>query len=142
MKEAIETGKKQKITGLKDLKVAIENLEAKKQELEVTIARDFHSVMDELKPSSIIKNTIREARESSEISHKLMKVGVALLTGYLSRKFIIGKSGGFWKKAAGVALQYGITALVAKKKDPAEKSESAEETAEKRVGPLKKILTT
>jgi hypothetical protein len=56
--------------------------------------------------------------------------------GFFSKKLLVGKSAGMLKKTLGIALQYGIAALVAKKKDKEEKSGSDT----KRKNLLEKIL--
>ena len=75
-----------------------------------------------LKPANILKNTIHEIRESTEIKHNLFKVALGLGAGYFSGKLVVGKSAGIVKKALGTVLQYGITNFVAKKNDKGEES--------------------
>ena len=74
----------------------------------------MHIILESLKPANILKHTIHEVQESTELKHNLLKVALGLGAGYFSRKLIIGKSAGLLKKALGTALQYGITNFVAK----------------------------
>lgn len=105
------------IANTSDLEVAIKRLERKKALMEEDLKDYGHTILESLKPTNILKNTIHEVQESTELKHNLLKVALGLGAGYFSRKLIIGKSAGLVKKALGTALQYGITNFVAKKKD-------------------------
>ncbi len=103
------------IASFYQLNAAIKKLEAKKYLMEESLKDDFHSVLESLKPANIIKNTVNEFQESTELRHNLLKVLMGLGAGYFSRKLLVGKSAGVIKKAIGVALQYGIANFIAKK---------------------------
>jgi hypothetical protein len=135
--EETETGKQSKITTSTDLNLAIENLERKKNSLEEEMKESVHMIIEDLKPSNIINNTIHQFQESSEIKNNLLKVALGLGAGYFSRKLIVGKSAGIIKKTLGTALQYSMAALVARKKDKEDKSD----TKPKRKSLLNKILS-
>jgi hypothetical protein len=105
------------IANTSDLEVAIKRLERKKALMEEDLKDHLHIILESLKPANILKNTIHEVQESTELKHNLFKVALGLGAGYFSRKLIIGKSAGLLKKALGTALQYGITNFVAKKND-------------------------
>ena len=111
-----------KINNISELDMAIKRLERKKLLLEENLKDDFHTLLQSLKPTNILKNTIHEVQESPELKHNLLKVVLGLGAGYFSRKLVVGKSAGIVKKALGAALQYGITSLVAKKNGKEEES--------------------
>jgi hypothetical protein len=136
MIEETEIEKLGKITSVADLNLAIEKLERKRILLEENIKEDVHTILEGLKPSNILKNTLHHFQESSEIRSNLLKVALGLGAGFFSKKLLVGKSAGMLKKTLGIALQYGIAALVAKKKDKEEKSGSDT----KRKNLLEKIL--
>jgi hypothetical protein len=136
MIEETEIEKLGKITSVADLNLAIEKLERKRILLEENIKEDVHAILEGLKPSNILKNTLHHFQESSEIRSNLLKVALGLGAGFFSKKLLVGKSAGMLKKTLGIALQYGIAALVAKKKDKEEKSGSDT----KRKNLLEKIL--
>jgi hypothetical protein len=136
MIEETEIEKHGKITSVADLNLAIEKLERKRMLLEENMKEDVHTILEGLKPSNILKNTMHHFQESSEIRSNLLKVALGLGAGYFSKRLLVGKSAGMLKKTLGIALQYGIAALVAKKKDKEEKSGS--ETKRKNL--LEKIL--
>jgi hypothetical protein len=115
--EEIAENKLQKIASTDDLDLAIKRLERKKLLQEEDLKDHIHNILESLKPTNILKHTIHEVQESTELKHNLFKVALGLGAGYFSKKLIIGKSAGLVKKALGTALQYGITNFVAKKND-------------------------
>jgi len=120
--EAILPGNAGKINSVTELDMAIKRLERKKLLLEENLKDDFHTLLQSLKPTNILKNTIHEVQESPELKHNLFKVALGLGAGYFSRKLVVGKSAGIVKRALGAALQYGITSFVAKKNGNEEES--------------------
>lgn len=121
--EEIAEEKLQAIANTTDLSVAIKRLERRRLLLEEELKDDFHNILQELRPTNILKNTLHEIQESTSLKHNLLKVALGLGAGYFSRKLVIGKSAGIVKKALGTALQYGITNFIAKKDDDTETDE-------------------
>ncbi len=115
--EEIADEKLEKIANTTDLDVAIKRLERKRLLMEEDLKDEIHNLLTSLKPANIIKNTIHEVQESTELKHNIFKVALGLGAGYFSRKLVVGKSAGVVKRALGAALQYGITNFVAKKDD-------------------------
>lgn len=115
--EEIAEKKLESIANTTDLGTAIKRLERRKAVLEEELKDSFHELAEGLKPRNILKNTIHEVQESTDLKHNLLKVALGLGAGYFSRKLLVNKSAGFVKKALGTALQYGITNFIAKKSD-------------------------
>ena len=111
------------IANTTDLSIAIKRLERRKSVIEEGLKDDFHTLLEDLKPKNILKHTLNEVQQSTQLKHNLLKVAVGLGAGYFSRKMIVGKSAGLDKKALGTALQYGITNFVAKKSDVTEEND-------------------
>ena len=105
------------IASTSDLNIAIKRLERKKMLQEEEMRDQFHLILENLKPTNILKNTLHEVQESTPLKNNLFKIAIGLGAGYFSRKLVIGKSAGLVKKALGTALQFGITQFVAKKKN-------------------------
>ena len=118
-----ETEKLGKISSVADLKQAVEKLEQKRVLLEEGIKEDVHSILEGLRPSNILKNTVHHLKESGEIRNNLLMIALGLGAGYFSKRLLVGKSAGVLKKTLGTALQYGIAALVSRKKNKEEKSD-------------------
>jgi hypothetical protein len=119
-----ETGgaKLEMVVNISGLDVAIKRLERKKALMEEDLKDHVHIIFESLKPTNILRHTIHEVQESTELKHNLLKVALGLGAGYFSKKLIIGKSAGLVKKALGTALQYGITNFVAKKNEKEDNS--------------------
>lgn len=130
-----------KINNISDLEAAIKRLERKKLLLEESLKDDFHAVVENLKPANIIKHTIHEVQESTELRHNLLKVALGLGAGYFSRKLVVGKSAGIIKKALGTALQYGITNFVARRSDKESDKEEVSVLHSKKKNLFKRILS-
>ncbi|MEO8962537.1 MAG: hypothetical protein ABI325_11690 [Ginsengibacter sp.] len=113
--EELADQKLELIANTTELSVAIKRLERKCQVLEEELKEDFFKIIEGLKPTNILKNTLHEIQESTPLKHNLLKVALGLGAGYFSRKMVIGKSAGLVKKALGAALQYGVTNFIAKK---------------------------
>jgi hypothetical protein len=121
--EEIAEEKLEIIANTTDLSTAIKRLERRRMVMEEDLKDHFHLLLEDLKPTNILKNTLHEVQESTPLKHNLLKVAVGLGAGYFSRKMIVGKSAGIIKKALGTAIQYGITNFVSKKEDNHEADE-------------------
>lgn len=104
---------KTEVKNTAELKVAIAELEliaaTQKNDLQKTYSR----VSENLKPVNLVKSGIRTVF-SGELKGDLVSAVLGLGTGFLSRKLVLGKSRGFFGKTAGLALEWGMAALVSK----------------------------
>jgi hypothetical protein len=112
-----DTETSESIASTVDLAAAIQRLEQKRAVLEEDLKEHFQDILEDLKPTNILKNTLHEVRESVPLKNNLLKVALGLGAGYFSRKLLVGKSAGLVKKTLGAALQFGITKLVAGKNE-------------------------
>ncbi len=125
--------KLERIANTSELELAIKRLERKRILMEEDLKDHMHTILESLKPANILKNTIHEVQESTELKHNMFKVALGLGAGYFSRKLVIGKSAGIVKKALGTALQYGITNFVAKKNKGEDGHHSGKKSLFKRI---------
>jgi hypothetical protein len=137
--EEIAEEKLEIIANTTDLSTAIKRLERRRMVMEEDLKDHFHLLLEDLKPTNILKNTLHEVQESTPLKHNLLKVAVGLGAGYFSRKMIVGKSAGIIKKALGTAIQYGITNFVSKKEDNHEADEFGYQPKKKNL--LKRIFS-
>ena len=137
--EEIAEEKLEIIANTTDLSTAIKRLERRRMVMEEDLKDHFHLLLEDLKPTNILKNTLHEVQESTPLKHNLLKVAVGLGAGYFSRKMIVGKSAGIIKKALGTAIQYGITNFVSKKEDNHEADEFGFQPKKKNL--LKRIFS-
>ncbi len=115
--EDIADKKLEKVANTTDLDTAIKRLRRRAELQEADIQEQVHTILVSLKPTNLLKTTIHEVQESTELKHNLFKVALGLGAGYFSRKMVVGKSAGLVKKAIGTALQYGVTQFISKKGD-------------------------
>lgn len=127
------------IANTTDLNIAIERLERKRMLMEEDLKDQFHIMLENLKPTNILRNTLQEVQESVSLKNNLLKVALGLGAGYFSRKLIVGKSAGLVKKALGTALQFGITQFIAKKDNGIDKNNF--ETPSKKKNIIRRILS-
>lgn len=113
--DEIADKKLEKVANTTDLDTAIKRLKRKAELQEADIQDHIHTILVSLKPTNLLKTTIHEVQESTELKHNLFKVALGLGAGYFSRKMVVGKSAGLVKKALGTALQYGVTQFISKK---------------------------
>jgi len=124
-----------KIHSSAELKNRILELESKRIVDEQAMKRQFHETYEQFKPANILKNTVKEVTSSPTFRHNLLNIALGIGTGMLSKKLLVGKESGLFKKTLGTALQFGVTALVARSK------ESEEETSHKKGNLLKRIFS-
>jgi hypothetical protein len=106
----------------KTLGEAIRNLEAQ-QALELEILKKYTEyTLHELNPVTIIKEKIHDGISnigdtvnSSEFKKGLLKTGIGLASGFLTRKLMVGPKAGLLKKLFASAVQAGVSGFVIKK---------------------------
>lgn len=100
-----------------ELRAAILELEDRKQREQQQLVENFHSFTESLKPMNLIKSTFNKVKETPGIPGTLLKAGVGLGVGFLSKRLLIGKSAGMFKKLLGSAIEMGVMGVVAKNAD-------------------------
>ena len=111
-----------KINSDKSLSAAIQNLEAQRV-LELEILKKYAEyTLHELNPVNIVKEKIHDGLSNiSETVHSagfrngLLKTGIGLATGFLTKKLVVGSSGGILKKLLGSAVQAAVSGFIIKK---------------------------
>lgn len=92
-----------KVTSTFELKIAIQQLEGK-QAIEVQLLKDeFHNVLN---------TTLKSIPTSPYLIENIINTGVGLVTGYISKKLIVGKSSNSIRNILGSILQFGVTNAV------------------------------
>ncbi len=99
------------------LKQAIKELEIKQKEERVLLKEQLVVTYESLKPSNILKNIIKDFASSENLKNEFVNTAVAVTTGFITKKVIIGKSNNQALKLVGLAIQFGITSLVSKNYD-------------------------
>jgi len=102
------------ITSSETLKEAISLLEQQRREQLVLLTANLHTVMESLKPASLLKNALHEVSTPPELNKKLIDTSIGLTAGYLSEKLLIGKTSNPIKMLLGTALKFAVTNIVAR----------------------------
>lgn len=106
----------------KTLAEAIKNMEAQRA-LELEILKKYTDyTLQELNPVNIVKEKIQEGMsnlgetvKSASFRNGLLRTGIGLATGFLTKKLIIGSSAGIFKRLAATAVQAVVSGIVIKK---------------------------
>jgi hypothetical protein len=96
------------------LKEAIQLLEIKQAESEKQLRIELLNVYENLKPINILKNIARDAASSETLKHDAANTMASLMSGFISKKIIVGKSKNPFLKLIGIGVQLGMTTLVSK----------------------------
>jgi hypothetical protein len=104
----------QKINSAAALQDAIAQLEITHAEEGKMLKQQFHLAYESIKPLNLIKSTFKEAVESPDLKDNIINTSVGLATGYLSKLLFVNVSHSPIRKFLGIALQFGITQIVAK----------------------------
>lgn len=94
-----------------ELKQAILDLEQKKKLSQEAMVEQFHLTKESLKPSNLVKNTLKDVAGSSDFRKNLLKVGLGIGAALVTKKFFAGPSLG--KKALGIAMNLGLANMIA-----------------------------
>jgi hypothetical protein len=87
----------------------------RKQESDLYLLKEhFEFTKEQLNPIKIIKDEFSDAISAPNLTGKIVKGAVGLLSGFVAKKFVIGSGAGIVGKIAGPALQAGVTGLIMK----------------------------
>jgi len=103
-----------KINSEATLRDAIVQLEHRRADEEKMLREQFHLACESMKPINLIKSTFKEAIASPDLKDNILNTSVGLAAGYVSKLLFVNVSHSPLKKLLGIALQFGITKLVAK----------------------------
>ena len=94
---------------------AILLLEVRRKNEYEDLRLQFYESSENFRPINIIKQTIKDFREISEVKTNLFETLISVTGGYFSKRLIIGKSNSFIKMVLGYVLQYSVTNFISKK---------------------------
>ena len=97
-----------------DLTAAIKVLEARRIEEGEGLKKQFAMTHTSLKPSNLIKSTLRDIVGTNELKGGVVSTSLGLLASFVFNKFFMRGSAGIGRKILGTVLMFGITKIVAK----------------------------
>jgi hypothetical protein len=104
----------QKKDSAEELKNTIRLVEVTQSENRILLKEQLLLTYDSLKPSNLIRSTLKEVTSSPFLIGNLAGTVIGLTTGYLSNKIVIGSSTSVLKKLFGRVLQFGVTKFISK----------------------------
>jgi len=107
----------QEITSAEGLKNAIQILEAEQAEKGQLLKKQFYIVYESFKPVNLLTNALSDIGKSPYLIDNILGAVMGLVTGFYSNKLIFNPRGNKFKKLIGIALQVGLTNLMAKYQD-------------------------
>ncbi len=111
-----------RINSDKTLAEAIRNLEAQRLlELEI-LKKHTEYTLNQINPINIVKEKIHDGFSSigatvtsSSFKNGLLKTGIGLATGFLTKKVLVGSNAGILKRLLGTAVQAAVSGFIIKK---------------------------
>jgi len=104
----------QKKDSAEELKNTIRLVQVTQSENRVLLKEQLLLTYDSIKPSSLIRSTLKEVTSSPFLVGNLAGTVIGLTTGYLSNKVVIGSSASLLRKLFGRILQFGVTRIISK----------------------------
>ena len=105
-----------KISSSEDLKKSIAELEMRSKRQEAVLKEGLkstgQSIKQTLKPANLLKSGMETVRHTPNIKTMAINTFIGLAAGYITRRFIVGKSRNIFKMTLGLAVQAGITKMV------------------------------
>ena len=93
------------------LQTSILILEQEQKEKGRLLKVHLHNTYNSLKPINILKNAVSEIASSDHLKGNILNGIFSFVSGYVSKKIIVGKSDSKLRKIAGTIAQLGITRI-------------------------------
>lgn len=103
-----------KITTAKALKEAILALEQQQIKNRQLLEGQFSAALESLGPINLLHKQIKEFKLKPLLKTNISQTAIALLSGYLAHKIIVGPSKSPFRRFAASIVQYGISKYISK----------------------------
>ena len=104
----------EKIAAGERLKNTIKVLEVDQAVGAEQLKQQFDRISESMKPVNLIKNTVKDMITSPKLGESMFGIATGLVTGYLSKRIVVGTSGNLFRKFIGTIVQVGVTKFIAK----------------------------
>ncbi|MBC7411770.1 MAG: hypothetical protein H7331_04875 [Bacteroidia bacterium] len=91
---------------------AIRLLEIKQKQDEQILKEQVKITYNSLKPSVLIKNTIKDLIAPKNSNTNLLSTALSMVAGYTSKKIVVGETKSTVKQLLGDLLQLGVTNVI------------------------------
>ena len=109
--------KEKKQSAVEQLRESINLLEVRQKEQGVELKNQFSVSYESLKPINLLRSSIRDLSNSTELKNHLAESILSILSGYLAQRVIIRSSKNPFRRIMGAFIQMGTTSLMAKNID-------------------------
>ncbi len=96
---------------------AIRQLESRRVAQADSLREQWELTQSNLNPLTIVKDEVRDTISSPQFGSKVFKGLFSIVSGYITRRLIVGSSGSSFKKALGTIAQTGATGVLLKNTD-------------------------
>ncbi len=96
------------------LREAIRVLEIRQAEEKEILREQLINVYENLKPINIIKGIFRDIANTRNLENDLFSNIASLISGFISKKLVVGKSNNPMLKILGTGIQLGMTAFISR----------------------------
>ncbi len=100
--------KKSEIEALRE---AIAQLEIRQKQELLDLKTQFTLTQDSFKSMNLIKSTFKDISTSPDLRNMILNNTIALTTGYLSKRILVGSSHNIFKKAIGTFVEFTVAKL-------------------------------
>lgn len=99
----------EKIVSYEGLKNAIQRVEAEQALTGQLLKNEFHLTIEKLKPVNLLKRGIEDMANSPFLIENIIGNSVGFVSGFLSKKIVIGTSANIFRKLIGSLVQISVT---------------------------------
>jgi hypothetical protein len=107
----------QNITSVAELKNAIDLLKVEQGMRGQLLKAQFYITCERLKPANLLKSALHDISSSPFLIDNILSTAMGIVSGFLTNKIFVGKSGNMVRKLLGSVLQFGVTSVVAQHPD-------------------------
>jgi hypothetical protein len=107
----------EKPNAISSLKESIRLLEIRQAEEGKIFKEQFGITLESFKPINLIKSSLKNLTDSAELKNNLFGTVISIISGYLTKKLMVGPKSNAFMKILGTIMQFGITSVIAKNAD-------------------------
>ncbi|MCH8546519.1 MAG: hypothetical protein LAT54_07280 [Cryomorphaceae bacterium] len=102
-----------RINNTSELQAKISEMQAKSDEAAVLLKEELSGIVDGVHPVQLLKNGIRELVTSSEVKNELLGLSLAMSSGYMTKKLMIGNSNNIFQRIMGNVISVIVSKNIA-----------------------------
>lgn len=103
--------KKYTVESLRD---RIRELEIQQKEEGLILKKRLNETYEMFKPSNLLKSVVSDLNSTNGLGEELINSAAGFATGLITKSLIIGKTKNPFVKLIGLAIQFGMTAMITK----------------------------